>query len=68
MSETEFIKFFGKDVEIVLNTGEYIKGHCETFTRSSDNDNSIASLSIATEDGLLEVMQNEVDTIKTITL
>lgn len=55
-------------MEIVLNTGEYIKGHCETFTRSSDNDNGIASLSIATEDGLLEVMQNEVDTIKTITL
>lgn len=67
MSEQEFIKHFGKDVEIKLDTGEIVKGHCETFTRSVDNDNEIASLTIATQEGYVEVFQNEVKEIKTIT-
>lgn len=67
MEEKEFIKHFGKDVEIILDTGEEVKGHCESFTRSIDSDNGIASLVIATPDGYFEVFQNEVKEIKKIT-
>ncbi len=67
MTEEKFIKYYGKDVEIKLNSGETITGHCESFTRAVDSDTKVASLTIATQDGYFEIYQNDVTEIKTIT-
>ena len=67
MSEQEFIQFHGEDVNITLKSGNTIKGFCCAFTRAADNDSGIPSLSIEAENGLYEVMLDEVKDIKIIT-
>lgn len=67
MSEQEFIQFHGENVRIILKNGNIVKGFCCTFTRSNDSDSNIPSLSIETDNGLIEVLLTEVDKIKTIT-
>ena len=66
MTEEKFIKHFDKDVKIKVNSGEIITGHCESFTRTVDNDNKVASL-IATSDGYYEIYQYQITKIKIIT-
>ena len=46
MTELEFLKFYDKNVKVILNDGTIVTGYVYTFTRSVDSDSGIASLSL----------------------
>ncbi len=66
LSEINFINHFDKDVIITFKSGKIIEGHVETITRSVDSDNNQPSLTIATNDGYIDVLYSEVKQIKDI--
>lgn len=63
MTEQEFLKFYNKNIKVILNDGTSITGYVYTFTRSVDSDNGIASISLESNQGYIEIMQNEVKKI-----
>lgn len=63
MTEQEFLNFYNKDVIVTLKDNTSISGHVYTFTRSGDSDNGIASISLESSQGYIEIMQNEVKQI-----
>ena len=63
MTELEFLKFYDKNVKVILNDGMTVTGYVYTFTRSVDSDSGIASLSLESGDGYIEIMQNDVKKI-----
>ena len=52
-----------KNVKVILNDGTIVTGYVYTFTRSVDSDSGIASLSLESSDGYIEIMQNDVKKI-----
>lgn len=63
MTELEFLKLYDKNVKVILNDGTIVIGYVYTFTRSVDSDSGIASLSLESSDGYIEIMQNDVKKI-----
>lgn len=63
MTEQEFISYYNKNVIVILKDNSTISGHVYTFTRSGDSDNGIASISLESSQGYIEIMQNEVKKI-----
>lgn len=63
MTEQEFLKFYDKNVKVILKDGTSLTGYVYTFTRSVDSDNGIASISLESSQGYIEIMQNEVKEI-----
>lgn len=63
MTEQEFLRYYEKNVKVMLNDGTIIEGYVYTFTRSVDSDNGVASLSLESSQGYIEIMQNEVKKI-----
>lgn len=63
MTELEFLKFYDKNIKVILNDGTTVTGYVYTFTRSVDSDSGIASLSLESSDGYIEIMQNDVKKI-----
>ncbi|MBO5475530.1 MAG: hypothetical protein J5982_03360 [Bacilli bacterium] len=63
MTEQEFLSFYNKNVIVTLEDNTSISGHVYTFTRSGDSDNGIASISLESSQGYVEIMQNEVKKI-----
>ncbi len=57
---------YGGNVNVKCNDGSTIFGFYCIYTPALDNDNGIASISLETKSGLIEIFENEISEIKSI--
>lgn len=55
---------YGKNVSITTNDGQILKGIVVDYTSSLDNNPDAASITIRIGKALIEVFENEIETIK----
>lgn len=67
LSEKELHSYWGKNIKVICTDGQVIAGYCSNFTQALDNEPEIASITIDNPPGLIEIIQNEIESIEVIT-
>lgn len=66
LNELELIMYNSQNhtVKVNLTNGSIVEGDCVEFTNSLDNEPEISSITIKSQDGLIEIFENEIKDIK----
>ena len=64
-------EYVGKNIKVICNDGQIIKGKCDEYTQALDNEPEIASISIASISIArigygIEIYENEIESIEVI--
>ena len=57
---------YGKQVKVSCTDGKVFKGFYCIFTRAGDNEPEIASLTLETPEGLIEILEPEIEAIEVL--
>lgn len=60
----KFQELYRKNVSITTNDGQILKGIVVDYTSALDNESDSASITIRIGEALIEVFENEIETIK----
>lgn len=60
----KFQELYRKNVSITTNDGQILKGIVVDYTSALDNEPDFASITIRIGEALIEVFENEIETIK----
>lgn len=67
LNEIELYAARGKDIKVTCIDGQVIEGFCSIFIKALDNEPEIASIAIDDPPGLIEIYQNEIESIEILT-
>ena len=59
-------EYVGKNIKVICDDGQIIKGKCDEYTQALDNEPEIASISIARIGYGIEIYENEIESIEVI--
>lgn len=59
-------EYVGMDIKVVCDDGQVIEGYCDGYTQALDNEPEIDSITIAREGYVIEILENEIESIKVI--
>lgn len=64
MNEIELESYINKDVQIYCTNGKKIEGFACLFIKALDNEPEIASITLETKNGLVEILLFEIQAIQ----
>lgn len=64
MTEKELYQWRGKDVLVVCSDGQRVEGFCCMVTKALDNEPEVASITLETQAGLVEIALPEIETMQ----
>ncbi len=64
MTEKELYQWRGKDVLVICSDGQRVNGFCCIVTQALDNEPEVASITLETRTGLVEITLPDIKTIR----